>query len=97
MENQIKVKISATTEFHFYQENPKSNCYELIFEDGEVLTPNELMALNAAGYIYHSSITDVDYEDELPCGGLRVGYMDIHYFAKVAEGTFTDCVPHYNN
>lgn len=93
MENPIKVKISETTEFHLYQENPESNCYELVCEGGEELTLQELMALNAAGYIYHSSLTDIDYEDELPGGGIQVGYMDIHYFAKVAEGTFTDCVP----
>ena len=93
MENPIKVKISATTEFHLYQENPESNCYELVFEDGEELTARELMAMNAAGYVYHSSQYDIDYGDEYPGGGIRVGYMDIHYFAKVAEETFTDCLP----
>lgn len=91
MENPIKVKISANTEFDLHHDG--NNCYELIFENGELLTVNELMALNAAGYIWHSSLEDIEYEDELPGGGLRVGYMDIHYFAKAAEGIFTDCLP----
>lgn len=93
MEYPIKITIAPGSEFHLYQENPESNIYELIFEDGEELTAHELMAINTAGYVYHSSLTDIDYEDELPGGGLRVGYMDIHYFAKVAEGTFADCLP----
>jgi hypothetical protein len=93
MENPITITVAPGTEFILYQLEPASNCYELVFEDGEEFTARELMALNAAGYIYHSSLYDIDYEDEFEGGGLRVGYMDIHYFAKVAEGTFTDCLP----
>lgn len=95
MENPIKVKISETTEFHLYQENPESNCYEFAADvcNAFEFTARELMALNAAGYIYHSSQYDIDYEYEYPGGGIRVGHMDIHYFAKVAEETFTDCLP----
>ena len=93
MENPITLTVSPGTEFKIYQESPDSNCYELVFEDGEELTTRELMAMNAAGYVYHSSQYDIDYEDEYPGGGIRVGHMDIHYFAKVAEGTFADCLP----
>ena len=93
MENVITINIAPGTDFKLYQENPDSNCYELVFEDGEELTTRELMALNTAGYIYHSSQFDIDYEDEFEGGGIRVGFMDIHYFAKVAEETFTDCLP----
>jgi len=93
MENKITVQISKSHSVELYQEDTKSNCYELIFTDGEELSLREIKALNQAGYVYHSSILDVDYEDELEGGALYVGYMDIHYFAKAQSNIFENCMP----
>jgi|GEM_PF-5938213 len=93
MENPIKVNIRPGYDLELHQENPESNCYELIFEDGEQLDVQELMALNAAGFVYHSALPDVEFEDELENGGMLLRTMDIYYFAKVSEETFNDCIP----
>jgi hypothetical protein len=93
MESSIKVQINKNHEIELHQENPESNCYEVICENGDYLTIHELQALNQAGFIYHSSQTDIDYEDEDENGNVTTEYMDIHYFAKVDTSVFADCLP----
>ena len=57
------------------------NVYELVVENGEDLTTNELKELCRAGYVYHNGVTDVDYDDIDENGYECKSYMDIHYFS----------------
>ena len=91
--NSIKVQISSNHEVELFQETPDSNCYELVCESGDYLSIHELQALNQAGFIYHSSQTDIEFEDEDENGKITTEYMDIHYFAKVDTSIFADCLP----
>ncbi len=93
MQNSIKIQINKNNEIELFQESPKSNCYELVYESGDYLSIHELQALNQAGFIYHSSQTDIEFEDEDENGKTITKYMDIHYFAKVDTSIFTDCLP----
>lgn len=70
---------------NLYQEDPSVNVYEYILEDGDELSLSELIKLNRAGYVYHSQLTDVDFEDEDENGNLLTRYMNIYYFSKAAE------------
>ncbi len=94
MVNKITVEISKkqNRSLELFQESPESNCFELIFEDGEELSIEELKALNKAGYVYHSSQIDIQFEDEV-FGAPYMRTMDIHYFAKVDSSVFENCMP----
>ena len=94
LENSIKVELSPEYEVELFQDGDK-NCYELLMESGDILSVSELATLNNLGLIYHSSQTDIDYEDETPEGKTITRYMDIHYFAKIenVEDLFKDCLP----
>ncbi len=65
---------------NLHKDDTNNNVYEYILEDGKELTLNELKKLNEMGYVYHSSFTDVDYEDEDE-DDIVVKYMNIHYFS----------------
>ena len=89
VENKAIVEIGHTKlELH----NDGGNCWELVFEEYHTLDIRELKALNQVGFVYHSSLTDVEYENE----DGTTSYMDIYYFASVPLGTnvlFKDCMP----
>ena len=91
--NTIKVEITKNHTLELYQPVTLVNSYELICENGEELSLRELKALNQAGYVYHGSLTDVDFEDELEDGTPYVGYMDIHYFSRAHENIHCDQIP----
>jgi hypothetical protein len=77
---------------NLYQEDPSVNVYEYILEDGDELSLSELIELNRAGYVYHSQLTDVDFEDE----HLGVPYMrtmNIYYFSKAADAIHEHQIP----
>jgi hypothetical protein len=93
MENKITVEISKNHTVELFQENTEYNCYELVFTEGEELGIRELKALNQAGFVYNSSITDIDYEDEDTDGSIVCKYMDVHYFAKAHSNIFENCIP----
>jgi hypothetical protein len=67
---------------NLHQEDPDTNVFEYILEDGEELTLRELKELNHLGYAYHSEQTDIDYEDQLDDDTLVTKYMNIYYFSK---------------
>ena len=79
--NKQTVKIGEGYELELLQEDPAYNTWELVMENEEDLTLGDLTALNQAGFVYHSSIWGVDYEDELEDGTPYLSYMDIHYFS----------------
>jgi hypothetical protein len=54
------------------------NYYELFYTNGEELTLNELQSLNQMGYVYHSEIKDVSFENE----DGSISYMNIYRFAQ---------------
>jgi hypothetical protein len=93
MENSIKIQVNKNNEIELFQESTKFNCYELVCKSGDYLSIHELQALNQAGFIYHSSQTDIDFENEDENGKITTEYMDIHYFAKVDTSIFGDCLP----
>lgn len=84
-----RTKLELTRESH--TGHVGSNCWELIFEDGNSLDLEDLKALNEVGFVYHSEQTDIDYENE----DGTTSYMDIFYFALVenTQELFQDCVP----
>jgi hypothetical protein len=77
---------------NLYQDDLNVNLYEYILEDGEELTLKELKELNAAGYVYHSEQTDIDFEDEFN-GAPWIRSMNIYYFSKAAENIHENQIP----
>ena len=75
---------------HLHTEENMCNCFEVVLENGEILSINDLKELNANGYVYHSEQTDVDFEDEYENGGVRIGYMNIYYFSKASVDIHND-------
>ena len=75
------------------QENTDSNVYELVLEDGEELTFNELKELNNHGFVYHSEQTDIDFEDEGKDGNIITRYMNIYYFSKAERNIHAGQIP----
>jgi hypothetical protein len=72
---------------HRYGQTPQETedgLYELPLED-EGLTVEHLMDLNLAGYVYHSEVTGVDFEDLDPEGNTITRYMDIYYFTLIEQ------------
>ena len=57
------------------------NVFEYILEDGEELSLRELKTLNEMGYVYHSQLLDVDFEDEDKRGQIITKWMNIYYFS----------------
>jgi len=64
------------------QENPSTNVYELVLDDGEELSFSDLKELNYHSFVYHSEQTGIDFEDEDEDGNLFTRYMNIYYFSK---------------
>ena len=65
---------------NLYKDDTSNNVYEYILEDGDELSLRELKILNEMGYVYHSQLEGVDFEDE----ALGVPYMrtmNIYYFS----------------
>ena len=80
-------------ELTLLQENPEKNFYELVLDDGEELSLYDLKQLNANGYVYHSELTDVDYEDEDENGETITLYMNIYYFSKASDNIHEEHLP----
>lgn len=78
---------------NLYQEDPDTNVFEYILEDGEELTLSELKTLNHLGYVYHSEQTEIDYEDQLDDDTLVTKYMSIYYFARHAQPIHENQIP----
>jgi hypothetical protein len=66
---------------NLFRDIDKPNVYEYILEDGEELTLRELKTLNEMGYVYHSELTHIDFEDEDSSGETITRYMNIYYFS----------------
>jgi hypothetical protein len=65
---------------NLHKDDTNNNVYEYILEDGDELSLRELKVLNEMGYVYHSQLEDVDFEDE----HMGVPYMitmNIYYFS----------------
>ena len=77
---------------NLHQEEPGTNLFEYILEDDNELTLKELKELNAAGYVYHSEQTDVEYEDEDEYGPV-VKYMNIYYFSLASVDLHENQMP----
>ena len=75
------------------QENPSSNVYELVLDDGEELSFNDLKELNGQGFVYHSEQTGIDFEDEDEDGNLFTRYMNIYYFSKAERNIHASQIP----
>ena len=52
--------------------------FELCLLEGESLSMKELKVFNQNGFVYHSELTEVDYENE----DGSVDYMNLYYFKK---------------
>ena len=57
------------------------NVVEYITEAGNNFTLEELLKANHIGYVYHSSQTNIDFENTDENGKTVTDYMDIHYFS----------------
>ena len=66
---------------NLFRDIDKPNVYEYVLEDGEELTLRELKTLNEMGYVYHSQLEGVDFEDEISSGETITRYMNIYYFS----------------
>jgi hypothetical protein len=65
---------------NLHKDATNNNVYEYILEDGDELSLHELKTLNEMGYVYHSQIEDVDFEDEY-LGAPYMRSMNIYYFS----------------
>jgi hypothetical protein len=66
---------------NLHKDATNNNVYEYILEDEDELSLYELKTLNEMGYVYHSQIKDVDFEDEDEDGKIITRYMNIYYFS----------------
>jgi hypothetical protein len=66
---------------NLHKDDTNNNVYEYILEDGEELTLRQLKTLNGEGYVYHSQLEGVDFEDE-EFGVPYMRTMNIYYFSK---------------
>ncbi len=77
----MEIKIEKLT---LIQETSLENVYELILEDDEELSMRDMKLLNINGYVYHSELLSVDYDDQEDDGSYVSRYMNIYYFSKAA-------------
>lgn len=77
---------------NLHQEEPGTNLFEYILEDGDELTLKELKELNAAGYVYHSEQTDIDFEDVYN-GATWMRTMNIYYFSLASVDLHENQMP----
>jgi len=65
---------------NLYKDDTNNSVYEYILEDGDELSLRELKVLNEMGYVYHSQLEGVDFEDE-EFGVPYMRTMNIYYFS----------------
>lgn len=58
-----------------------TNAIEVVCYNGRQITTAELMEANTYGFVYHSSQTNIEFDDKDENGNPITKYMDIHYFS----------------
>jgi len=62
--------------------NEEDGVYEYVAEECS-LCLHELKILNQHGYVYHSEVTDVDFDYQDESGAWHTGYQNCYYFTRI--------------